>query len=240
MAGKAFSLKFILPKTETAVGLKVHTDGHEFPITEVNQIFDDETSVRDYPKGYTFDLALLKPLVPIVLLIDEPQKKKKEKRRFRPKAAGLPFNELLRLLSPRVGSDSIAEGKTFPSGFGTAVGEAFVYNNENGDAADGDDRAEKSNDDSPLARLSRCTLWRMMAGPDHSPLCISSGSPVEVVSTGEILGFQCWQWARGAKYMARNDTKEAVRARMLAMRYSFYGIYELPDEVEKMSIVERS
>lgn len=73
--------------------------------------------------------------------------------------------------------------------------------------------------------------------------------PVEVVRTGEILGFQCWEWvkrrglppiwAKDIDDLARND-EDAVAAKTLAMRYPFYGIYELPDDVEKMPIVEHS
>lgn len=76
--------------------------------------------LKDYPKGYTFDLALLRPLVPIVLRIHEPQE-----RKFRKKAVGLPFNEILCILSARIGS----EERALPSGFGTTIGEEFVKAN---------------------------------------------------------------------------------------------------------------
>ncbi|KAL1985777.1 hypothetical protein VTN96DRAFT_7399 [Rasamsonia emersonii] len=230
---KAFSLKLDRPKT--AVGLTVYSDNNESPVAHVNRIFDDEAHTKDYPTGYTFGLAFLKPLVPIVMHLGQPP----NKRRFRPKASPLPFNELLRLMSPSMGSDVAVEGRALPSGFGTAVGEAFVKANIRfcNNLAD----REKKSTSNAEKQLSRCTLWRM-AGP-HRSLGTTSSSPVEVVSTGEILGFQCWEWAkrRGIPPVWARDTYDLTRDdKTLAMRYPFYGIYDLPDEVERMSIVEQS
>jgi hypothetical protein len=120
------------------------------------------------------------------------------RRRFRPKAAGLPFNELLRIISPRIGSDAASQGRALPSGFGAAIGEAFIKANVQFYKDLKEDKnvissAKKSGQDIQR-QMSRCTFWRM-AGPYQS-LCTLSGSPVEVVSTSEILGFQCWEWAK--------------------------------------------
>lgn len=144
------------------------------------------------------------------------------------------------------------EGRSFPSRFGAIIGEAFVKANVRyiKDLADSDKKSISSAEKASLdlkAQLSHCTLWRM-AGP-YQLLGTLSGSPVEVVSNGEILGFQCWEWvkqrgippmwARDADGLAYDD-EDAVSAKTLVMRYPFYGIYDLPDEVERMPIVDLS
>ncbi|KAL1963501.1 hypothetical protein VTN77DRAFT_8082 [Rasamsonia byssochlamydoides] len=178
--------------------------------------------------------------------IHQPQ----NKRKFRPKASGLPFNELLRLMSPRPGSDAAVESRALPHEFGAAIGEAFVKANVRfyKDLGESNKKStSQKSSDTVRVQLSHCTLWRM-AGPFRT-LESASGSPVEVVSTGEILGFQCWEWAkrrgvppvwaRDTADLARDD-EDAVHAKTLAMRYPFYGIYDLPEEVERMPIVEES
>jgi hypothetical protein len=50
--------------------------------------------MRNLQTGYTFDLALLRPVVPIILRLGNQTK-------FRPKTSPLSYNELLKTLSKK-------------------------------------------------------------------------------------------------------------------------------------------
>lgn len=208
----------------------------------------DPDAKRDkFPQGYEYDLSLLTPARKLIMHIDP--------GRHFVDTHNLAYNSLIRFLTPDPHfpppvSDS---GKTLLDTFGATVGQALIRMKISLDEAD----AEKSKPGSDKKKIekalktakkdtkansavvdqfARSTLWRTANNPVE--LTGWSGTPLEIVDIGGVIGFQNWMWmmlghARRGWGQTLDDldgqSVEDAELRMKNGCYALYGSYKLPD-----------
>ena len=198
------------------------------------------------------DLALMTPACKLTMEIDlQPNGRR---RRFRAASNQLLFNTLICMMTPgrpfppeAAGS----QGQALRPAFGTSIGEALIKANlaflgSELECKKLKKEAEKQKNEAAfVTQFSRAILWRTAGTmPD---LQGRSGTPLEVVETGEVCGFHNFQWRKNViprwgrdleALLAGDDV--AVEREAFHVRYPMYGSYMLPVEVEEMGIVGKN
>lgn len=159
-----------------------------------------------------------------------------ELRSFHNDPLGLRYNEPLLLLN---GEESIVkEGRALSHTSAITIGQAFLKN-----LRDNVSRLDPAKSDSLDEQFSSSYIWRTYG--NFRSLRGRSGSPLVVSDSGEVLGFQNWEW-QGPFGLRRKwgDTDEDLEKNKeeevdLAVEttiYPFYGSYRLPSAIRGSTI----
>jgi hypothetical protein len=135
----------------------------------------DPSGTPDSPKGYLYDLSFIKLRESFNVFM-----KDTAKMAFVEDYAVLPYNKLIRLLTPDPPfRDRPSEGGTLGPLFGTTIGEAIILSNERLLDKSASEHFTKEYAPSLKFQFSRSILWRTYG--NFESLRGWSGSPLELV-----------------------------------------------------------
>ena len=198
----------------------------------IERTFD--RGAKGFPVGYKHDLVLVRPNDSDLQM--DPGKI--ELRSFHSNPLSLRYNELLLLLNE--GEAVVKDGRALSHTAAITIGQAFFKNLQR-HVPNVDPAQENVLDE----QFSSSYIWRTYGNFRSLQGC--SGSPL-VADTGEILGFQNWEWQGPFLYrQAWAETDESImkqeegrsNATAATTMYPFYGSYQLPSIIKSSRIATK-
>ena len=183
--------------------------------------------MKEFPEGYKHDLVLVRPYNSELRL----DLGTRELRSFHNDHLSLRYNELLLLLNEE--ESVVKNGRALSHTSAITIGQAVLKN-----LRDSVTHLDPAKEEALDEQFSSSYIWRTYG--NFRSLRGRSGSPLVVADTGEVLGFQNWEW-QGPFRLRRawadtdealeQDEEKATGSAAETTLYPFYGSYRLPSVI---------